>query len=363
MDFFFIIQRKNIGIVMLRKLLIILSIIIIGYLFYQFSTSGNRKITVLQFNIWQEGTMVDNGFSAIIDEIIRMNADLVALSEVRNYHQTNLARRMITALAKKGHIYYAQKSQDTGLISRYPIIKQTALFPVKNDQGSVTKAIIDINGQETVLYSAHLDYRHCSLYLPRGYDGSTWEELDTLVTDVEMIRADNLKSKRDEAIDAIIQDATIEKEKGRLIFIGGDFNEPSHLDWTVATKELYDHNGVVIQWRNTLALANQGFIDAYRECYPDPVTHPGFTFPADNPLVDITKLAWSPKADDRDRIDYIFYQPDSRLTLKEITIVGPDRSIVRNQRVPESSQDPFDVPPGIWPTDHKAIKATFEINY
>lgn len=329
-----------------------------GYL----NTAQGRELKVLQFNIWQEGTVVENGYPAILDEVIRLDADLIALSEVRNYDDISLAGRLVKDLKDRGYTFYSQRSQDTGILSRYPIVKQEALFPVENDQGSVTKAIIDVEGTEIAFYSAHLDYRHCSLYLPRGYDGSTWKKLDAIVTDTAVIAEYNLKSMRDEAIRAVIEDAEKEQRNGRLAMLGGDFNEPSHLDWTEATKDLFDHHGVVMEWHNTKALELAGFKDAYREVYPNPVTHPGFTFPADNPLVDIRKLAWSPDADDRDRIDFIFYKPNAKIKLKHVIIVGPNGSIERNERVPDKTEDPIMVPKGIWPTDHKAVLATFELN-
>jgi endonuclease/exonuclease/phosphatase family metal-dependent hydrolase len=318
-----------------------------------------KTIRVLQFNIWQEGTVVQGGFQAVVDEIIRTQADLVCLSEVRNYNNTLLNQRLVEALAAKGFRYYAEKSLDSGILSRYPIRQQWDFFPVKDDRGSITKALIDMEGHQVVLYSAHLDYRNCSLYLPKGYDGSTWDELPAPITDTVLIAADNLKSNRDEAIDAFIKDAEIEKQKGRIVILGGDFNEPSCFDWTKETRNLADHQGVVIKWRNTAELTKAGFIDAYRQMFPDPVTHPGFTFPADNPAVPLKKLAWSPKADDRDRIDFIFYHPDPRLQLQDVKLVGPRGSVVRNERIQETSSDPFDIPTGIWPTDHKAILATF----
>lgn len=320
-----------------------------------------KELKVLQFNIWQEGTVVPDGYQAILDEVIRLDADLIALSEVRNYNDQSLAKRLVTDLKERGHIYYSETSYDSGILSRHPIISQEMLFPAIDDRGSVTKAIISIEDTEVAFYSAHLDYRNCSLYLPRGYDGSTWARLDTIITDINMIAADNLQSQRDEAIRAIITDAQTERKNGRLTFIGGDFNEPSHLDWIEATKKLYDHNGVVMEWHNTKSLEQAGFIDTYRQIFPNPVTHPGFTFPADNPLVDITKLAWSPTADDRDRIDFIFYQPHPDLELIDAVIVGPKGSVVRNERVEEQSDDPFVLPNTIWPTDHKAILATFKL--
>lgn len=341
----------------------LICLIIAGTSYKSFAQSKSKKtaLKVLQFNIWQEGTIVSGGFNAIIDEIIRVKVDLITLSEVRNYNGDSLNKRLVEALKAKGYTYYSERSEGSGILSRYPILMQNVIFPLKDDKGSITKAIIQVGQVEVALYSAHLDYRNCSLYLPRGYDGSTWEELPAPITDPKVIAEDNLKSQRDEAIDAFIKDASNEKSKGRVIFLGGDFNEPSHQDWTEATKNLFDHRGVVMQWRNTMELSKNGYIDAFRQQYSNPVTHPGFTFPADNPAVDIKKLAWSPKADDRDRIDYVFYFPDRRLSLKDVKIVGPKGSVVRNERVQETSHDHFDVPSGVWPTDHKAVLATFEL--
>ncbi|MFV9551799.1 endonuclease/exonuclease/phosphatase family protein [Algibacter sp. PT7-4] len=320
-------------------------------------------LNVLQFNIWQEGTIVTGGFNAIIDEIIKADADLITFSEVRNYDNKLFNKKIIKALKAKGYVFYAKKSQDSGLLSRYPIISQTDLYPVINDHGSITKAIINIKGIEVALYSAHLDYLNCALYLPRGYDGSTWKKLNTPITNIDTLKKVNLASKRDEAIDAFIRDAKNEIKLGRLIIYGGDNNEPSHLDWIAENKHLYDHNNVVINWRNTYQLEKFGFIDAYRKKYPNPITHPGFTYPANNKHVPINKLAWSPKADDRDRIDFIFYYPNNRLNLKDVKIIGPKGDIIRNQRIFQPTNDAIIEPINVWPTDHKAVLASFTLNY
>lgn len=329
------------------------------------SCSGNEKqsLKVLQFNIWQEGTVVENGYNAVIDEIIRSEADLIALSEVRNYNSTNLNERLIASLKEKGYTFYSEKSEDTGLLSKFPIITQTNLYPVSNDHGSITKAIIDINGIEIAFYSGHLDYLNCALYLPRGYDGSTWKKLPSPITDILEIEKINLASLRDDAINLFIKDAKNEINNGRIIIYGGDNNEPSHLDWIKENENLYDHNGVVMNWNVSTELEKNGFIDAYRETFPNPITHPGFTYPANNIKVPVEKLAWSPEADDRDRIDFIFYYPDNRLKLENSIILGPKGDIVRNKRVLEPTSDVFLEPLNIWPTDHKAVLSEFSLSH
>ena len=47
-----------------------------------------KEFTVLQWNIWQEGTMVKGGYEAIVNEIVRLKPDFVTFSEVRNYNNT-----------------------------------------------------------------------------------------------------------------------------------------------------------------------------------------------------------------------------------------------------------------------------------
>ena len=181
------------------------------------------------------------------------------------------------------------------------------------------------------------------------------------VTDVGKIEKMNLESFRDELIQLFIEDAQKEISKGNIVIYCGDNNEPSHLDWTEKTKNLFDHHGVVFEWNTTKTLEGHGYLDAYREKFPNPATHPGFTWPADNPDAPLKELTWAPDADERDRIDFCVYYPDERLKLSDIQIVGHRGSIVRNQKVKENANDPFLIPKGGWPSDHKGLLGTFEI--
>ncbi len=319
-------------------------------------------LRVLQLNIWQEGTEVKGGFDAIVDQVIQTRADLVALSEVRNYNDNSLAKRLVDALAEKGYIFYSLQSQDSGILSRFPLVSQTAPYPPEKDRGSITKAILNIAGTTVAFYSAHLDYTHYACYLPRGYSGITWQKLPAPILDVDKILEQNLASERDEAIDIFVEDAKKEIKQGNLVLLGGDFNEPSHLDWTEETKNKFDHHGVVVPWNNSLTLSDNGFLDAYRMQYPDPVEFPGLTWPANNIFAPLAKLLWAKDADERDRIDFIYFHPDGRLVLQDIIIVGPEGCIVKGERIDTNpGKDKFLKPEGIWPSDHKGVLATFEI--
>src|SRR6185437_14126078 len=88
------------------------------------------------------------------------------------------------------------------------------------------------------------------------------------------------------------------------VIIAGDFNEPSHRDWTTETRNLSDHNGAIVRWPVTSKLEEHGFVDAYRAEYPNPITHPGYTFPANNLDKEPKDITTAPLADERDRIDY-----------------------------------------------------------
>lgn len=94
---------------------------------------------------------------------------------------------------------------------------------------------------------------------------------------------------------------------GSIIILGGDFNEPSWLDWSHDTRNRFDHHGAIVPWTSTRLLDDEGYKDAYRVKYPVPVNNPGFIWPSDNLDKDIGQLTGAPKAHERPRIDFIFY--------------------------------------------------------
>lgn len=313
------------------------------------------SLNVLTFNVWHGGTQIGDGSQAIADIILETDADVTFMPEVGR------------APARVGKLlgYEHYIATDTGIVSRYPIISSEPI-------GSWwSKAIIDVNGTEVAVYGGHLEYRWYTTYLPRGYGGEVqgdwpdgwggWDQLDAPVTDVDMILDANEASGRPAAVDEVLADVAEEREAGRIVILGGDFNEPPAQDWTAETADMFDHNGVVIEWQSTKKLRDAGLVDTYREQHPDPVKNPGFTWPSDNPPFATTDLTWAPDADERDRIDYIFAVPDDRLTIDASTVVGPQSSIVRNERVVDDSDDEIFTPKAPWPTDHKAVLTRFSI--
>lgn len=312
------------------------------------------EFTVLQWNVWQEGTSVKGGYEAIVDEIVRLKPDFVTLSEVRNYHNTNFTQRLTEALRQRGETYYSFYTYDTGLLSRYPITDSLTVFPCQDDHGSIYRLLCTARGHRFAVYTAHLDYLNDTYYEVRGYDGNSWREMPPL-TDTEELLRRNALSKREEAIRLFLAQAAKDEAQGYPIILGGDFNEPSLYDWTERTRYLYDHHGVVLAWPVSRLLAEAGFTDAYRAVYPNELTHPGFTFPADNPAVSPTRLSWTPLADERDRIDFIHVKGKG-LQVVDAALFGPSGSIAYGRRVPNPTQcERFILPLSTWPTDHKGV--------
>ena len=59
------------------------------------------------------------------------------------------------------------------------------------------------------------------------------------------------------------------------MFLVGDFNSPSHLDWTEATMKVRPAIKFPVEWPASKLLADSGFTDSYRAAHPDPVKESG----------------------------------------------------------------------------------------
>ncbi len=306
----------------------------------------SESLTIMQLNIWQDGTKVPGGKQGIVDEIARLKPQIVLLSEC------GISKDLSEELAKRGLIYHRAKNGD-GVLSTFPLTADQAMpycLRAELDGGKWGKIVV---------YSMHLYFMGYACYLPRGYDGNTWQKMPERTSNVQALIEMNASSGRPEVAKKIAKDAEPFLEAGNLVFLGGDFNEPSHLDWIEATKDLTDHNGIVMEWQTSKNLADAGWLDAYRLAYPDPVTHPGFTFPADNPAADVKILAWAPESDERDRIDFIFTHQRNPLQLIEAGLIGPETMIERGKRGKEPATGKLLKPVATWPSDHRGTFATF----
>ncbi len=128
--------------------------------------------------------------------------------------------------------------------------------------------------------------------------------------------------------------------RGIPVFLTGDFNSPSHLDWTPAVADVRPDVPYPLQWPASATLAAAGFKDSYRVVHPDPVADPGFTWTPGGPE--------GRTHDVFDRIDWVLS-------------AGP-ATAVSSRLVGETGNPQVDVAtPGRFPTDHRGVVSTFEV--
>jgi len=320
-------------------------------------------VNFMTFNVWQEGTSVTNGLVKIRDVIAKVNPDIVGFTEVRNFGGQDWTTKIINELAALGLNYHrGYKGGDVSIISKFPILESKLVY---NGEGSIASFDINIFGKTVMVACGHLDYTYYACYLPRGYNGGSpnWNMIDDgtgkpkPVTDINQILSYNLLSTRDEQVKALLNHI---KSKTVPIIFMGDFNEPSHLDWTEKTSSLFDHSGMVIPWQNTRLLADSGFIDSYRAFFPNELHNPGITWPSYAHGKGTT--SWTPLADERDRIDYIFYK-GSEIQTTYVTLVGPRESYENNQlSTTFTNNENFIADTLAWPSDHKALLTTLSFS-
>ncbi len=128
--------------------------------------------------------------------------------------------------------------------------------------------------------------------------------------------------------------------RGIPVFLTGDFNSPSFLDWTPKVARARADVPYAVRWPASKALADVGFHDSYRDAHPDPVADPGFTWSPGGPETQ--------KHDFPDRIDWVLHAGPS--TTVSSLLVG-ERG---NPQVDLGFKPPY-------PTDHRGVVSTFDV--
>jgi exodeoxyribonuclease III len=299
------------------------------------SPADETSLTVMSFNIWGGGANEDKPVDETVAAIRAADPDIVGIQETRlegpectARHCPPLGPSVAEEIANAlGFNVYEQTQVNDALwanaiLSRHEIGDATA-----NDLG----VEIDVEGRSVYAFNVHLDDSPYQPYqlLDIPYGGAPFIE-----TEAQAVRF--AKQTRGPAIELLKEDLD-EAEGAAAEFVFGDFNEPSAHDWTKPAVEA-GNQPLEVAWPTTRSLEDVGFVDAYREVYPDPAEKPARTWtPTSKPTVN-----W----DHHDRIDFVLARADD-LSIEDAAIVG--------EKGPES-----DIVVEPWPSDHRASSATVE---
>lgn len=268
---------------------------------------GSVELTVMSFNIWYGGASIDPG--QITAAIQAADADVVGVQEPEG----NLRR-----IAEAAGLPYVDESLH--LISRYPLFAAGS--------GDVRFAYVAIDpGHVVAVANLHL---LCCPYGPNlvaaGKPAEQVLELERRTRVPEIRRYAALLGKL--------------ADEGVPTFITGDFNSPSHLDWTDSAVEAREL-AYPLEWPVSRRLADAGFRDSYRDAHPDPATAPGLTWTAGQPPPRMRP------SETNDRIDWVMAG-------------GPSETLAA-RLVGEQGGPSVEIEVSPWGSDHRAVASTFAI--
>ena len=268
--------------------------------------SAAIAITVMTFNIENGGTQVN--FNKVVEAIQKADADVVGIQEAWG-NTAKLAQAL-------GWQYYDQRQQ---IISRLPLLKPASVKDLYTFVEIVPGKIVAI----------------ANMHLPDEPYGP--ELIRHGASNAEVIN--NERQARLPSALPFIEKLDSLAHRGIPVFLTGDFNSPSHLDGASAYS---------VEWPVTKMLAEKGFIDAYRQYYPDAKKYSVTTWPAARPPVRESYDHFNPTSDDLpNRVDFIF-------------TAGPV-DVVSSQIVGEESYKASEISVSPWPSDHRAVIARFTV--
>lgn len=263
------------------------------------------SLTMMNWNIWgggmREGRFV--GVKRVAEMIQSSGADIVSMQE------TFASGAMI---ADELGFYIYQRSEGLSVLSRYPL----------GDTYNIYRA--RVSGAITIELPQNKQVVFCPVYL--SYLPNNGPSIMSGKADADSVMMREMETRGAEMRYIVWELQSLVNRNDQVpLILAGDFNSGSHLDWTEENrKNRYD---LVLEFPATKILESAGFVDSYRELYPNEVTHPGFT--------------WSPRFREvlHDRVNFIFYNGTS---------LEPSWSTV------------MDTHPMGFPSDHAALVTSFK---
>lgn len=280
------------------------------------------ELRVLSLNLWHGGAQVDDGLAKQVALINKHQPDIVGFQETSGHAAKDIAEEL-------GWHHY-QSDGSIGVISRFPLTE------VGGTSAAAGVRVEYREGRELELWSAHLGYDPYGPY-DACFDGMDVE--DIFEREAESGRVPQARELAKELAPKIADADEVP------VLLVGDYNSPSHLDWTAETVEEHCGYGPV-EWPTTKILEEAGLTDSYRVAHPDPAADPGTTWSPLYPYHD----GDSGDPEPQDRIDYVTHAGDDLTVADSVTIVDGDPTPVPNHADNE------------WPTDHAGVLTTFTVN-
>ncbi|AMV38754.1 endonuclease/exonuclease/phosphatase family protein [Planctomyces sp. SH-PL62] len=288
-----------------------------------------ETVRVLTFNLWNGGDTGKQPLDRTVEVIKRSQADVVGLQETGGLAPEGQPRPDRAAeIAERLGWHYLDQGGRMGIISRFEIVAST---PKK---WGVKLALP--SGRWMYAFNVHLAH---SPYQPYQLLGIPYGDAPFIATEAEAVRF--ARESRGSQVAEMLAEVKAVAEEGAPMVLTGDFNEPSHRDWTEASTKA-KLCPLKVEWPSTRAVEDAGFVDAYRSVHPDPVESRGLTW------TPTTKVG-DPK-DHHDRIDFVF-------------VGGFDRpnTAVKAAQIIGESQEAADVVVSPYPSDHRAVVAELEL--
>jgi endonuclease/exonuclease/phosphatase family metal-dependent hydrolase len=271
-----------------------ISLALILFVFWSCVNNSNNQEsfegTVEPFSMMSFNVLYSTSVESTIKTIAETNVDIIGMQEA--------SEKRIAEVADSLNFYYHSfdktsgnlSNNDTGILSRYPI---TEIL----DDG----VLIELPGEQIIaVFSVHL-----SPYPYEPYDIRDGK----LKTQGEAVySASQTRMTEINPVLAVIDSLT---NSGMPVFLTGDFNEPSHFDWTEAAAANDMHFSMVVEWPVSSAVVKTGLNDAYREVHPDEVSKNGIT--------------WTTNKSDNevyDRIDFVYHNLQGKWETENASRVG-----------------------------------------
>lgn len=288
------------------------------------SARGAETLRVMTFNIWVGGESGGQPLAQTASVIKEARADIVGLQETRGEERNGVRPDHGRKLADLLGWHYFDQGEGTGIASRHAIITNTP-----HKWGVLIRLP---GGREIWMFNAHLMH---APYQPYQLLGIPYADAPFIKTAAEAVS--EASKARGAQVSRLIAELEPALASGKPVFLTGDFNEPSHLDWTERAAKA-GKCPIPVEYPTSLALAGTGMADLYRAAFPDEVTHRGNTWTP-------TTRPDDPK-DRHDRIDWILASRNA--AAKRCEIVGETRAFA-------------DIVVQPYPSDHRAVVATVEL--